>query len=266
MIARRKLARLALGWAAAPACFGKPESRINGVLIGAQSYSFRDRPLDAAIGGMREAGLSCCVLWQGHVEPQRVSREELRQWRATVPLDVFREIRSKFRRAGIRVLAYYYSFRNDFADEEIARGFEMGKALGVRYLEASANVSMARRINAFAARANMPVAMHNHAERKPDEFARPEDFDEAMRGASHIRINLDVGHLVAAGFDPLEFIRKRHSEIVVIDLKDRNRAQGNLPFGQGETPIREVLQLLRTSRYKIPVMIEYEYKGGDGAS
>jgi sugar phosphate isomerase/epimerase len=259
---RKDFCKLAL---AAPlaAQSARRNSTIGGVMIGAQSYSFRDRPLDEAIQGMVAVGLSHCVLWQGHVEPKRISREEMRKWRTTVPLSQFAEIRRKFQRAGIRVHAYYYSFRDDFTDAEIIRGFEMAKALGVKCLEASANVTTAKRINPFAARAKMVVGMHNHAELTPNEFARPEDFEEAMRGMSHIRVNLDIGHFTAAGFDSLDFIRKHHRNIVAIDVKDRNRKGANLPFGQGETPIREVLQLLKKERYKIPVMIEYEYKGGD---
>jgi len=111
----------------------------------------------------------------------------------------------------------------------------------------------------------MMVGMHNHSNIKPNEFARPEDFEEAMRGESnYIGVNLDIGHFVAAGYDPVEYIEKHHDRIVIIHLKDRKKNQGaNLPFGQGDTPIRECLQLLRTRKWKIPAVIEYEYKGAD---
>ena len=33
------------------------DSKVKGVQLGAQSYSFRDRPLDAAIEGMKAVGL-----------------------------------------------------------------------------------------------------------------------------------------------------------------------------------------------------------------
>ncbi len=249
----------------APLLAAKADSRIRGVPIGAQSYSFRDRSLEEAIKAMNEIGLTYCELWQGHLEPRKVPREEVRKWRLETPLSFFTEVREKFRKAGITLCAYNYSFRDDFSDEEIARGFEMAKALGVGVITASATVSVAKRVDPFAQKARITVAMHNHSVIKPNEFARPEDFEEAMRGTSrYIGVNLDIGHFVAAGYDPVDYIAKHHDRIPVIHLKDRKKNQGpNLPFGEGDTPIRDVLQLIARKRLKIYAMIEYEYKGAD---
>lgn len=265
MLTRRELHRMAVAALPAGLLAAKADSRIRGVPIGAQSYSFRDRSLDEAIKAMNEIGLTYCELWQGHVEPRKASREELRKWRLETPLSVFEEVREKFRKAGITLCAYNYSFRDDYTDEEIARGFEMAKALRVQVITASATVSVAKRVDPFAQKARITVAMHNHSVIRPNEYARPEDFEEAMRGASrYIGVNLDIGHFVAAGYDPVDYIEKHHDRIPVIHLKDRKKNQGpNLPFGEGDTPIREVLQLIARKRLKIYAMIEYEYKGAD---
>ncbi|MBI4889114.1 MAG: sugar phosphate isomerase/epimerase [Acidobacteria bacterium] len=253
MYTRRDLAMMALAIRSQP----------SGVKIGAASFSFRDRPLDDAIQGMAAAGLGYCTLWSGHVEPRNASREELRRWRTSVPIEEFRTIRGKFRKAGIRIFSYYYNFRDDFTDAEITRGFEMAEALGATCLAASANVTTAARLNPYAAKANIPVAMHNHAVIKDNEFARPEDFDRALHGMSHIRINLDIGHFTALGYDPVEFIRQRHRDILLLDVKDRNRAGVSLPFGEGDAHVGEVLRLMKQNRYSFPAMIEYDYKGAD---
>lgn len=244
-------------------------AKVQGVMLGVQTYSFRDRPLDAAIAAMKEIGIGYAELWFGHVEPFKPNvkqqREDVRKWRLTAPLDHFRQVREKFDKAGIVLYAYTLAFREDFTDEEIARAFEMAKALGVKYMTSSANVSTAARVDPFATKAGIRVGMHNHANLRENEFARPEDFEAAMAGkSSHIAINLDIGHYVAAGFDPIPFIEKHHKNMVSVHLKDRKKNQGaNVPFGEGDTPIREVLQLLKKKKYPIPAMIEYEYKGVD---
>src|SRR3981189_3292613 len=131
MLSRRDFHRLAIAAPPASLAITQPDSNIPGVQIGAQSYSFRDRPLDDAIKGMLEVGLSECELYQGHIEPKG-SREEGPKGRTSVPMNVFKEVRKKFHDAGIQLYAYNYSFRDDFTDDEIARGFDMANALGVK--------------------------------------------------------------------------------------------------------------------------------------
>ncbi|MER3429337.1 MAG: sugar phosphate isomerase/epimerase [Pyrinomonas sp.] len=279
-INRRQWHRLTLGCVAAAltplgglAGLRRINSRFRGVTLGAQSYSFRDMKLDEMLDAMREIGLGSCELWAGHVEPVELqiraytdakAREELRRWRLQTPLGFFRDVRRKFERAGIEINAYNYSMRDDFTNEELEVGFRQARALGVRVLTSSSNVSMAQRIDSMARRHRMVVGMHNHSRILPDEFATPESFMRALKGTRNIRINLDIGHFVAANFDPLPFIREHHARIVTLHIKDRKRNQGpNVPFGTGDTPIRETLLLLRDNKWGIPANIEYEYKGAD---
>ena len=109
----------------------------------------------------------------------------------------------------------------------------------------------------------MIVAMHGHSDLKdPNEFATPESFAKAMAMSKYFRINLDIGHFTAAGFDAVDFIGKNHANIVLVHLKDRKKDEGpNEPWGEGDTPIKQVLQLLKRDKYPIPAFIEYEYKG-----
>lgn len=237
-------------------------SVIRGVQIGAQSYSFRDRPLDACIEAFREVGLGECELTEGHVIPQGLKGDDRRKWEKETPDSFFKDIRKKFDDAGIQLFAYNYSFRAQYTDDEIESGFRMARALGVKYMTASSNVSVAPRVDKYAQKYKIMVGFHGHdATSKPDEFSTPETFARAMKGASpYIGVNLDIGHFVAAGGDPVAYIREHHSKIVCLHLKDRKKDHGdNLPFGEGETPIVAVLHLLRDNHWKIPANIEYEY-------
>ena len=263
MHTRRDFAKLAL---ASPlsALGARLDSKVKGVRLGAQSYSFRaiePRNVDTAIDAFKKTGLGYCELASIHIEPE--GKEALAAFRQNPPLDRMKQVRRKFDSAGVVLYALNYSFRDDWSDLEIENGFRIAHAMGLARITASSNVSVAARIDPFARKYKISVGMHNHSRIRPNEFATPDDFAAAMRGKSeYIAINLDIGHFTAAGFDPVKFLDEHHARILTLHLKDRKKNQGaNLPFGQGETDIRGVLKLLEAKRYPIPAMIEYEYQG-----
>ena len=179
---------------------------------------------------------------------------------------ISRRSAAKFAQAKVGICAYNYSFKADFTDAEIDRGFDMARALGAPAITASAQQDVVPRVAAAARKHRMPVAMHNHSEIHPNEFATPADFEKAMLGPGRERItvNLDIGHFTAANFDAVAFLQKHHRRITTLHIKDRKRDQGALtPFGEGDAPIRQVLTLLRDRRWNIPANIEYEYPGAD---
>lgn len=293
MYSRRDFGKLALAGVPLSAALAKINSRIGGVRIGVQSYSFRTMSLEEAIKAMAEAGIGDCELFSGHVEPRpaggffggapgggkkgggkgapdpaarAAAREEARKWRLSVPLDHFKGIRKKFDDAGITLHAYNLSFREDFTDEEIDRGFLMAKALGVKVITASSNLEAVKRVAPFADKHKITVAMHGHSNVKdPNEFATPESFAKAMALSRHFGVNLDIGHFFAAGFDPVEYIQAHHDRITNLHLKDRKKNQGdNVPWGEGDTPIKQVLRLMKEKKYSFPANIEYEYRGAEG--
>ena len=250
----------------------RARTTVRGVRLGVQTYSFRDLPrtpgaqgdaVDTIIAAMTACGLTECELWAPQVEPQFPARDDLRRWRVETPLEHFHAIKRKFDAAGIKIYAYNYSPNLSFTDEEIDRGFAMAGALGADIITASTTLDVAPRIKPFAERHKMVVSMHGHSNVKdPNEFATPESFAAAMRMSPYFKVNLDIGHFTAANFDALAYIREHHAAITNLHLKDRKKNQGdNVPWGEGETPIRETLQLLETTKWPIPAYIEYEYRG-----
>jgi sugar phosphate isomerase/epimerase len=299
MYSRRDFGKIAAAALPLSTAFGaKINSKVNGVLLGSQSYSYRDLSLDDAIKGMVEDGVGACELFAGHVEPpalghapaipargpggrgrgrgpqepaamaaareaQQKAREALREWRTTVDLSHFRNVRKQFDAAGIQLLGYNYSFNASMTDAEIDRGFEFAKALGVPVITASTTLTVAKKVVPFAEKHKIMVAMHGHSDIKdPEQFAKPESFAAALEMSKLYRINLDIGHFTAANYDPLDYLEKHHDKIVILHLKDRKKDQGeNTIWGEGDTNIKGVLQALKKNKWPIAALVEYEYRG-----
>jgi sugar phosphate isomerase/epimerase len=248
----------------------------DGVRLGVQTYSFRALPrtpdgdaVGPVLSAIRECGFIECELHAPQVEPELSgprAREALRRWRLETSLDHFREVGKRFVAAGVAIYAYNYSFERDFTDAEVDRGFEMAKALGARIITASTTLDMAKRVVPFAERHQMVLAVHGYSNvNDPNGFATPESFAAALKMSKYYKVNLDIGHFTAANYDAAAYIKEHHSDITNLHLKDRRRNQGdNVPWGTGDTPIREVLQLLKQHGWPIGAYVEYEYPGAAG--
>jgi sugar phosphate isomerase/epimerase len=158
-----------------------------------------------------------------------------------------------------------YNMSGNTTDEEIEYAFNMAHGLGAKAITSSTQVSVAKRIAPFADKHKMRVGFHGHSNlTNPDEFATPESFAAAMAMSPYHGVNLDIGHFTAANFDAVAYIKEHHARITNLHLKDRKKNQGaNVPWGEGDTPIKDVLQLLKKEKWDIPANIEYEYRGTD---
>ena len=287
MITRRQFSQSVVAGVALPALTGRwvDASPVAGVRLGVQTYSFREltkqgtaEALNVVIASMKACGVDECEMWSPHIEPappagrdapaaaQATARERMRAWRLATPMSYYEGVRKRFADAGMTVYAYNLSFNDSFSDAEIDRGFEAAKALGAEVITASTTLRVAKRLVPFAAKHKVPVAMHNHSNiTDPNEFATPASFTTALALSPQFRINLDIGHFTAADFDALAFLEAHHDRITNLHLKDRKKAQGdNVPWGSGDTPIRQVLTWLKQKKSPVRAYVEYEYPGTRG--
>ena len=280
---RRDFGKVALSAVPLAAAWGaKINSTVKGVKLGTITYSFRDFPrtpgvdnADAVIQALTDCGIGEIELFSPNIEPGRAgggrgtpaqaatAREELRQWRLSTPARYFQAMRKKFDTAGINIFAYTMNYRGEFTDPEIEKTFEQAQALGVDTIASSTSVSMTKRLLAFADKHKMYLSFHGHAEYdNPDEFSTPATFQQALDMSPYAKINLDIGHFTAANQDAVAYIDAHHARISHLHMKDRTKNKGeNTEWGKGDTPIKQVLTLLREKHYPIPAFIEYEYKG-----
>ncbi len=193
---------------------------------------------------------------------------EMRRWRLEVPMDKFRAVRRKFDNAGIDIAVMFMSMGQAVTDDEIEYSFHLAKALGARAISMVTQVNVSKRLAPFAEKHRMLVGFHGHDNTAdPNEFGSIESYDEAISYGKYNGVNLDIGHFATCNYDVIDFIKKRHARITNLHLKDRKRDHGpNMPWGQGETPVKEVLQLMREQKYAFPADIELEYRIPQGSS
>lgn len=288
MQTRRDFGKIAISGLSIASLLGaKLSSTVGGVKLGAISYCFRAMPrtpdtdyIDTIVKACVECGVANVELTSPMVEPpntlpgggrvppdtpeNRKMREELRKWRLSAPLSRFKEIRKKFDDAGINLFAYVMTFAEDFPDEEIDAVFQQSKALGVGIIGTNqTTVGMGPKLVPFAEKYKIDLAYHNHAmSDNPNEVASVQSFEKLFGMSKRFKANLDIGHFVAGNNDPVAFIEQHHDRITHLHMKDRKRNNGpNMPWGEGETPLKPVLLLLKEKRYPIYAIIEYEYKG-----
>lgn len=271
---------------------GKPNSKIHGVQIGVITYSFRSLPTNAeqvlkycvdsdisaielmgttaeAFAGAPHASTEPAVRGGGRRQVSREEREanakELADWRAKVSMDKFEQLKKMYKDAGVSIYAYKPSALGEGnTDAEIEYALRAAKALGASHVtvELPKNAEQSKRLGQIANQHKIVVAYHGHTQQT---FT---SWDVPMSQSKYNGINVDVGHYVAAGFDPLPLLKAKHEHIYSMHLKDRkSKANGgaNMPWGEGDTPIVEILQLMKKDKYKFPATIELEYPVPDGS-
>ncbi len=298
--------REVLGSAAAVAAFSivpshvlraagaKPSSVFDGVRIGVITYSYRgvETTAQGTLQALLKSGLSEVELMSGPVDDyvglgggprggkgknkgapkseqekgaDRPSAQEQRKRRLAVPMAKYEALRKMYNDAGvnIHIVKYDNIGAENMTDEEIDNCFQAAKALGAVGITRELSDPIAKRLGSFADKHKIWVAFHNHTQLKPTTY------DEGiLTYGKYIGINFDVGHYFAGtkGESPMAFMEKYHERIVSLHLKDRTKAGGNLIWGQGETPLKEILQLIRKNKWMFPADIELEYQIPEGSN
>ena len=204
------------------------------------------------------------------------SKSKRKEWIENIPLDGFKKVREILDTAGISVYAYKPSIISDLnaTDKEIDMTLKAASILGANSvtLEIRDGVQYkiddvkkydahTKRLGDLGEKNNIYIGYHNHTQGKDDLW------DKVLDQSQFNSINLDIGHYIARGrgntsSSLLRFIRKNHSRISSFHVKDRQTPQNgayNKPFGQGDTPILEIVELIEKKGYNIPLSIELEY-------
>ena len=200
---------------------------------------------------------------------QQEAAAKLKAWRTSVSMDPFKKLRKMYNDAGVSIYATKLLGAN-MSDEEFEYVFNMAEALGATHttLELPAGPEaekQLKRIGDFAMKKKIYAAYHTHAQGSMTAF------DQAFAISKGNMANVDLGHWTAGGNkggSPMDFLNKYHDRTSSFHIKDRTTPEHcalNLAWGTGETPLKEILQLVKKNRWKIPASVEMEYDVPEGS-
>ena len=194
--------------------------------------------------------------------------KDYEQWRKKVSITDYARLRKMYNDAGVSIYAFKpnYLLSKGNSDANINYAMQAGKFLGASHvtIELPRKPEHSLKLGQLAEKNGIYIAYHGHEQQNPTWW------DTALSQSPNNAINLDLGHYVAAGNpDPMRLIKDKQQHILSMHIKDRkNPANGkkNMPFGRGDTPVKEALQLMRDQKYTFPATIEYEYKTPAGST
>ena len=249
------------------AAAARPDSKFNGVQIGVITYSYRSLPGSAQdiLKYVTECGISSIELMGGPAEQFAKAYASAKGDRQpSEPMAGFKALRKMYNDAGVGIHIVKFGNIGDagMSDEQIEYYFQAARALGATGITREISEAAAKRLGPIADKHEIVIGFHNHTQLKPTTY----DGDILSYG-KYLGINLDIGHYVAGtSQSPMPLIEKHHERILSLHLKDRKKNNGpNMPFGQGDTPLAEVLQYMKRNKLTFPGDVELEYKVPEGS-
>jgi sugar phosphate isomerase/epimerase len=205
---------------------------------------------------------------------QQKAAEALKEWRLSASLDKYRAFRKMYEDAGVKIYAFKLPPTMAMSDQEYEYIWNVAETLGADHvtMELPTDDNLLRRVADYAARRKLRIAFHTHGQ------GGSSNFEKVLAASKYTALNFDVGHYYGVtGESPVPLIEKYHDRIASLHLKDRKgpkdapansegRSGGpNMPWGQGGTPLKEILRLMKRRKYKFPASIEYEYTTPEGS-
>jgi sugar phosphate isomerase/epimerase len=234
------------------------------------------RQAAAGAPGQRGQGGGRQPLTPEQQEARRKQVEELRKWRLSVPMSKYKAFRKMYEDAGVKIFAFKLPPTLEMSDAEYEYIWNVGETLGADHItmELPTDDKLLQRVAEYAAKRKLAIAFHTHGQ------GGSAGFDKVLAASRYTALNFDVGHYYGVnGESPVPLVEKYHDRIASLHLKDRKGPGGadpsgrggpggggpNMPWGQGETPLKDVLLLMKKNKYKFPASIEFEYSTPQGS-
>ncbi|MDP4284026.1 MAG: sugar phosphate isomerase/epimerase [Bacteroidota bacterium] len=192
--------------------------------------------------------------------------EAQRNWRLSLPMQKYVELRKIFNDAGINIHIVKFSPAR-WTDGEIDYAFNAARAMGAKGVTNEISDEACKRLAPFAEKHKMYAIFHQHMQPEDPNW----NFDKFLAYSPNIMLNVDTGHYFGStGKNPTEVLKRLHKRIFSIHLKDKTGPKATPPntnevWGKGGTPIADILLLLKKEKWPIYADIEFEYDVPEGS-
>ena len=224
-----------------------------GVRLGVASYSLRNFPRARAIAMVRALGTPYVNVKSVHAD-------------YALPAAELAAARREFEAAGLHVVGGgTITFAQD-SDDDVRRYFEYARAMGMPLIVATCTPAILPRVERFAQRYDVRVAIHNHG---PEDahFPAPADALRHVKAMDpRIGLCIDIGHTARTGADVVQAVADAGPRLLDMhakDLRDLTSRDSQCVVGEGRIPFPELFRQLQSMRYAGFVNLEYEIDADD---
>lgn len=224
------------------------KDKYGGFLMGIQSYTLRDFPVDDALVHVHDLGLGAIEFFDAHFS-LKSSAEEIA------------DMRQKTAKLGIQIRGHGV---NGFSkDHEANRKiFEFAKKAGIKNISADPSEDSFASLDKLVAEFDIRIAIHNHGPKA--RYNKVADVLNAIEGHDErIGACADLGHYIRSAEDPVRAIQLLKGRLYGVHLKDfadqKDETKGVI-LGQGHLDVEGVFRALREVEFPADGCLSLEYE------
>ena len=226
---------------------------LSGLRLGVASYSLRHFSLAQAIAMTKELGTPYINLKSMHL-PYEATPAEIAAARQEIAA------------AGLQIVGGGMITFDVDTDDGVQKYFDYAKAAGMPVMVSTCHPPVLPRVEKFAKRYDIKVAIHNHGPEDPD-FPSPYDALKAVRNMDpRMGLCIDIGHTVRTGTDVVKAAADAGPRLLDMhakDLRNLKDKDSQCIVGEGKIPIVALFRQLEKMRYAGYVNLEYEIDEND---
>jgi len=235
--------------------------KISGFAMGCQAYTFKEYSLFEAIEKTAECGGRVIEFFPG----QKLSKEEPDiKWDHNASDETIAKVKAKLAQHDILGVNYGVVAIPE-GENEASKMFEFANKMGLIAITTESEKSIDT-IEKMVRKYDVKVAFHNHPRRPNNPAYKLWDPNYVLALVKdrdpRIGACADTGHWVRSGLHPVDCLKILRGRVISSHLKDLTEfgmTTHDVPYGQGVSNVKGILDELKAQNFSGNISVEYEY-------